>query len=555
MSQIPTHSSRGARPSPSRSEHLISHSAGRRGRWALLISRALVSALLIAGTVAVVPTPSGASDPKKPDRVEKPSRGSKPQARSAPRPDSRPQTQKPARSAPPRQASPPPRTEKPSRQPQAKPRQTKPQRTESRQAKPQRTEPQGTAPRQTKPEPRRDFSSGDDRSDRPSASSNSSPTFSYRPPVDADPLVRSDRDRDGRGHTYDDTAYDRDTVRGGVIRTRGESRRDRDYRRGRGHYGYHPSYRWYRPGYAYFDGFLGYTGHGRWGWGFYSPIYCNFYGPFWAWTPALSWYWPSRHVYVDVRHSYDRDTPGALDLDVSPEKAQIFVDGDLVGVADNYDGFPTYLYLPPGTYEVAIFHPGYETIFRQYTIYPGSVIDVEDRMVRGVEIHPHDRGPTSTKNRDERIRRNRERAEEARRQAELEDGYGDPGYDDPGYDDPGYDDPGYDRPEEQAPPGDRPPPEVGTQGSSPIRQESTDSGETVGRLLLDIVPPDAAVYLDGHFIGTAAEVSGLSAGLVVEPGLHDLEVTRPGYVWRDVEVSIDQGEKLELAIELEARSP
>ena len=284
-------------------------------------------------------------------------------------------------------------------------------------------------------------------------------------------------------------------------RDRVRDRRDRRHRSGHHGYNYH-----YRNRYRY-------GGH----YGYYSYPYVSYYGAFGFWCPTWfdarwgygSWgrYRRPVTVYVD---DYDNGHVGALDLDVSPEKAEIYIDGRLVGVADNFDGFPTFLWLADGTYDVAIYKPGYETIFRQYTIYPGAVIDVEDRMQPGESIHPDDYYvQKSTVNRDERIRRNREReaAVEAQKAPVLE--------------------------APEAPPMDR--------GSS---------GE-IGRLALDILPPDAAVYLDGIFLGTAEEVTGLTAGLVVEGGEHVLEITRPGFEPRKIDISLSPGERVDLAIVLD----
>ncbi|MEE8524614.1 MAG: PEGA domain-containing protein [Thermoanaerobaculia bacterium] len=76
---------------------------------------------------------------------------------------------------------------------------------------------------------------------------------------------------------------------------------------------------------------------------------------------------------------------------------------------------------------------------------------------------------------------------------------------------------------------------------------------TVGRLLLTIRPTDAAVYLDGHFLGTAGELAQLSAGLVVEPGRHVLELVRPGYHTEEVPLTVPAGEQLEIDLELRPR--
>jgi hypothetical protein len=73
----------------------------------------------------------------------------------------------------------------------------------------------------------------------------------------------------------------------------------------------------------------------------------------------------------------------------------------------------------------------------------------------------------------------------------------------------------------------------------------------VGRLYLSVEPSDASVYLDGVFIGIARELSQLSAGLVVPPGEHVLQVVRPGYEDESRDFSVDTGESVEVDLELD----
>ena len=40
---------------------------------------------------------------------------------------------------------------------------------------------------------------------------------------------------------------------------------------------------------------------------------------------------------------------------------------------------------------------------------------------------------------------------------------------------------------------------------------------------------EGAIYLDGRFLGSAAELGGLRRGLLVDPGEHELSVVRPGF--------------------------
>jgi hypothetical protein len=84
----------------------------------------------------------------------------------------------------------------------------------------------------------------------------------------------------------------------------------------------------------------------------------------------------------------------------------VYVNGQRVGTADDYDGYPTYLWLEQGVYDVVFFMPGFQTIARQYVIRPGLVIAVEDGMVPGDAIRPEDLPAKTHDNRDARLRQN-----------------------------------------------------------------------------------------------------------------------------------------------------
>jgi hypothetical protein len=209
---------------------------------------------------------------------------------------------------------------------------------------------------------------------------------------------------------------------------------------------------------------------------------------------------------------------GALDTDVSPERAEIWVDGKKVGLADDYDGFPTYLWLPKGTYDVVIYLPGYKTIARQYTIYPGLVIDVEDRMERGQETHPLELGPQTHERRDARIRAEQERLQQIEESRRWEE-----------------DSRQAPEPTERVEPSER----------------ALDARAEPGRLVLRVEPSDASVYLDGRFLGTGDELDRLRSGLLVDPGSHRVEVVRPGWQSEEETVEIESGGEITLAIELD----
>jgi hypothetical protein len=237
--------------------------------------------------------------------------------------------------------------------------------------------------------------------------------------------------------------------------------------------------------------------------------YGGYVGLYWPWFYG-TWYWPGYYPYYGYGYGgpvYAYSDPGeglgALDLDVRPGKAEVWINGQFIGLCDRYDGFPSYLWLPEGTYDVVLYKEGFETLARQYTIYPGLIIDVEDSMRPGQATRPEDLVTPSTERRDERLRANRERRLEAQRT------------------------------------------QVGSAAGT------LDARAEPGLLSVRITPQDASVYLDGRFLGSAAELAGLHSGLMVDAGEHRLEVVRPGYDAEEVEFEIEAGEEVAVEVDLE----
>jgi hypothetical protein len=247
-------------------------------------------------------------------------------------------------------------------------------------------------------------------------------------------------------------------------------------------------------------------GYGGWGWG---------YRPWGGYYPG--WYWDGpRYGGYPVVYPREGLRYGALDTDISPERAEVWVDGERVGVADDFDGFPDFLWLENGTYDVVFYAPGHQTLARQYSIYGGQVIDVEDRMQPGEAVLPQDLGPKSHERRDERIRRDREQREEVERRAGER----------------------YESDEER--------PRAELRAEAPL-----DARGEPGRLRLRVQPEDASVYLDGRFLGTGRELARLRSGLIVDAGAHTLEVVRPGLEEATRSFTVESGRDVELEVALE----
>lgn len=263
----------------------------------------------------------------------------------------------------------------------------------------------------------------------------------------------------------------------------GDAHRRPDRRGDRRHYGYrYPRHRvnvgWY-------------VGWG-WPWG-----YWGYWDPWWAHRP----------VVVNVG---DEDA-GALDLDLSPERAQIYLDGEYLGVADDYDGFPDYLWLRPGVYDLVVYMPGYKTLAQQVTVRRGVVVDIDDRMQPGEAVKPEDLPARSTERRDERLRRDRERETEVRERAEAAERW----------------------------------------ESRRDEERSLDARGEPARLRVEVSPVDASVYLDGRFLGSGEELARLRSALWVDPGKHKLEVVRPGYEPEVLEFEARAGAQTDLKVVLD----
>jgi PEGA domain len=291
------------------------------------------------------------------------------------------------------------------------------------------------------------------------------------------------------------------------------------------------------PGGGSGGGRQGHGDHDGHGGGFWRGGHFYYYPWGWGFWPGISWWWyddpyyyypPYDGYYGGYRH-YDRSDMGALDLDVSPGRTHVFVNGEDLGEVDKYDGWPGYLWLPRGTYDIDFYLDGYKTIARQITIYPGTVIDIDDHMEKGPSTRPEDLATKSHERRDDRMRYEQERSDRIDRENGNDD-------DQDWHDRVRRDRDGrYDRDDDRGRGGDR------ANGSR-------------GHLRLSVEPDDASVYLDGQFVGTGTDLSLLRGGLAIAPGTHHLAVVRPGHKAVEKDFTVKDGQDVQLEIALESGS-
>ena len=253
--------------------------------------------------------------------------------------------------------------------------------------------------------------------------------------------------------------------------------------------GYHPSWGWgwgHRYPWYWNRACWGWPSCWGWGWGYW--------GPYWHYpSPA---YPVSRTPYS--LHSASTDL-GALNLVIKPKKADVYVDGRFVGRAKDFDGYPGYLWLEEGSYEITLVRDGYVTFTDRIGVRTGNVVDVRLRLQPGLSTPAT--VPRATAEGPE--------AEAARDQVAS----------------------------------------VREEASTPaIRQ---DVRATPGQLELVVQPSDASVYLDGRLLGSGQELVDLHAGLIVDPGAHSLDMVRPGYEAQQLDFEVESGQVVSLQVTLQ----
>jgi hypothetical protein len=141
---------------------------------------------------------------------------------------------------------------------------------------------------------------------------------------------------------------------------------------------YRPYYPYYRPYYPYY--------------GYYGPAFGVGYG---GWYTGFSvgfgfgYGWPGYYGYgygspyyggYPYPYPYAYDYSGAARLEVKPREAEVYIDGHLVGMVDDFDGWAQRLNVAPGEHTLTIYLKGHQS-FRQNVLFrPGATLKIEHVM-------------------------------------------------------------------------------------------------------------------------------------------------------------------------------
>lgn len=278
---------------------------------------------------------------------------------------------------------------------------------------------------------------------------------------------------------------------------------------------------------------------------------CGWYGPWWGWGWGWGWDLYGYPPYGYGPRGYGRSYRGnwtAVKTDVEPDEAALYLDGKLIGTADDFDGFPDKLYLQPGSYTLKFELEGFEPYSVSVDATAGSFVRIEHHMKKipgarhyGTYTPARPEGgvvryfakkdgvaaPFTPGDRDSYRSRGDARLEE-----EMDEPNGSEA-----------------APEEDASPQEEAAPAPDEESAAPEESEGIVAASE-SRILFRVRPNDAAVYVDDKFAGTARDLNLLGAGLPVSPGEHRITVTRPGYRDKALKVNVEEKGKSRVEVSL-----
>jgi hypothetical protein len=219
---------------------------------------------------------------------------------------------------------------------------------------------------------------------------------------------------------------------------------------------------------------------------------------------------------------------------------RVFLDGRYIGTADDFDGYPDYLYLRPGKYKVSLQLEGFETREIDVDARAGTKVDIKEKLHKipgqkqyGSYDTPVPEGGLQRFFGKDKSGQDIPMSPDTGGMEVAPRGYGNYGSQPPqGQGQQDY---------------SAPPPRVEYEGA-PVPPPAASSSR--GRILFRVEPPDAAVYVDDRFAGTAEELSTLSRGLQIAPGSHRIVVSRPGFGTESTQVEVTEGQTETVEISL-----
>lgn len=89
----------------------------------------------------------------------------------------------------------------------------------------------------------------------------------------------------------------------------------------------------------------------------------------------------------------------------------------------------------------------------------------------------------------------------------------------------------------------------------PVPESVEEAPETYGSIRLDVPQEDAAVYVDGFYVGVVGDFNDVLEPLALVPGPHHLEFQAPGYETTAFDVKVQAGQTITYRSSLRPAKP
>ncbi len=112
----------------------------------------------------------------------------------------------------------------------------------------------------------------------------------------------------------------------------------------------------------------------------FNPWFGMGWGPYGGWGPYYPGFYPPGGVDMNAAMIAGF---GAIELNVKPNRADVWVDGRYVGEARDLDGYPTYLWLADGAHRVAVHKGGFMVFDEQIEVHRGMKTEIKLKLQPG----------------------------------------------------------------------------------------------------------------------------------------------------------------------------
>jgi hypothetical protein len=238
------------------------------------------------------------------------------------------------------------------------------------------------------------------------------------------------------------------------------------------------------------------------------PAFGAFYDPFF-YQYGYPWGWGSPYGY-GYPYGYRYDPTADIRLIVTPKTADVYVDGNKVGIVDNFDGVFQSLGVIPGPHELVVYQEGYRAIHQEIDVRPGTSYKLQYTMVplqngESMEPRPVPAPPPAPQTNGEPSNRI----------------------------------------EPNAPYG--PPPRGGMRGGPPPPNARNDA--SFGSVAIRVQPSDATITIDGSPWQSSEGADRLTVQL--SDGRHHVEISKPGFKKYSADIDIRRGQTTTLNVSLQ----